>query len=100
MSDDPIKNILPEVFFSIDNQLNILRKHSVGLELSDGDLRDIARMQHDLDAMVDRMNERTGRAHLRELKGRSCFSCVIEADIGTEENPHPIPQQYHTCVKR
>lgn len=26
-----------------------------------------------------------------------CWACKAEAEIGTEENPHPIPLKYHTC---
>lgn len=29
----------------------------------------------------------------------SCKACSIEADIGTEENPHPVPRQHHTCKR-
>lgn len=28
-----------------------------------------------------------------------CFACNIEAEIGTEEVPHPIDPRVHTCVK-
>jgi hypothetical protein len=24
--------------------------------------------------------------------------CSIEAEIGTEETPHPIPKRFHTCA--
>lgn len=27
----------------------------------------------------------------------SCQACSIEAEIGTEENPHPVPNRFHTC---
>jgi hypothetical protein len=27
----------------------------------------------------------------------NCQACSIEAEIGTEENPHPIPSRFHTC---
>lgn len=27
-----------------------------------------------------------------------CFACRIEAEIGTEENPHPVPARFHTCT--
>lgn len=26
-----------------------------------------------------------------------CLACGIEADIGNEENPHPVPREFHTC---
>jgi len=26
-----------------------------------------------------------------------CMACSIEAEIGTEENPHPVPERFHTC---
>jgi hypothetical protein len=26
-----------------------------------------------------------------------CRACSIEAEIGTEENPHPVPLRFHTC---
>jgi hypothetical protein len=29
---------------------------------------------------------------------RKCEACVIEAEIGTQENPHPVPARYHTCA--
>lgn len=32
-----------------------------------------------------------------EPKPRKCIGCRIEAEIGTEENPHPVPGQFHTC---
>lgn len=28
-----------------------------------------------------------------------CFACVLEAEIGTEECPHPIDLRVHTCEK-
>lgn len=28
---------------------------------------------------------------------RNCKACSIEAEIGTEENPHPVPSRFHTC---
>ncbi|MHB8107661.1 MAG: hypothetical protein ACYDH4_09600 [Candidatus Cryosericum sp.] len=28
-----------------------------------------------------------------------CQACSIEAEIGTEENPHPVPARFHTCRK-
>ncbi len=28
-----------------------------------------------------------------------CFACNIEAEIGTEEVPHPIDPRLHTCVR-
>lgn len=26
-----------------------------------------------------------------------CEACSIEAEIGTEENPHPVPGRFHRC---
>jgi hypothetical protein len=26
-----------------------------------------------------------------------CIACSIEAEIGTEEDPHPVPERFHTC---
>lgn len=26
-----------------------------------------------------------------------CTACSIEAEIGTEEYPHPVPERFHTC---
>jgi dCMP deaminase len=26
-----------------------------------------------------------------------CRACSIEAEIGTKENPHPVPERFHTC---
>lgn len=37
-------------------------------------------------------------AAFRELFG--CQACAIEAEIGTEEQPHPVPEKYHTCVRK
>jgi len=28
----------------------------------------------------------------------SCNACSCEAEIGTEENPHPIPERFHSCM--
>lgn len=28
-----------------------------------------------------------------------CLACAIEADIGTEETPHPVPPEFHTCER-
>ena len=34
----------------------------------------------------------------RALGGENwCKACSIEAEIGTEEEPHPIPDHFHTC---
>jgi hypothetical protein len=30
--------------------------------------------------------------------GTGCLACNIETSIGTEENPHPVPQHFHTCT--
>ncbi len=27
----------------------------------------------------------------------NCNACSCEAEIGTEENPHPIPKRFHSC---
>lgn len=27
-----------------------------------------------------------------------CMACSIEAEIGTEEVPHPVPARFHTCL--
>ena len=56
-------------------------------------------------ALVERYNEAVGlfapellRRFKRLIsKDEPCFSCKIEADIGSEENPHPVPACYHTC---
>jgi hypothetical protein len=29
---------------------------------------------------------------------RHCEACKIEAEIGSEENPHPVPVRFHICV--
>ena len=29
--------------------------------------------------------------------GGKCVACSIEAEIGIEENPHPVPQRFHVC---
>jgi hypothetical protein len=29
----------------------------------------------------------------------SCVACSIEAEIGTAETPHPVPERFHTCVR-
>ena len=34
---------------------------------------------------------------LEEARGRGCFACRIEAEIGTEEAPHPVPERFHNC---
>jgi len=40
---------------------------------------------------------------LKRLRGEGathatrCQACSIEAEIGTEENPHPVPSRFHTC---
>jgi hypothetical protein len=31
------------------------------------------------------------------MKDDACWACKIEAEIGTEENPHPIPERFHAC---
>jgi hypothetical protein len=28
---------------------------------------------------------------------QQCKACSIEAEIGTEEDPHPVPKRFHTC---
>lgn len=28
---------------------------------------------------------------------KKCLACSIESEIGTEENPHPVPNRFHTC---
>jgi hypothetical protein len=28
----------------------------------------------------------------------ACLACNIEAAIGTEETPHPVPKEFHTCA--
>jgi len=30
----------------------------------------------------------------------NCIACNIETEIGTEENPHPVPQQFHSCLNK
>ena len=32
-----------------------------------------------------------------EIAFRRCIACSIEAEIGTEENPHPVPVRFHIC---
>ncbi len=27
-----------------------------------------------------------------------CLGCCIEASIGTQDDPHPVPEKFHTCV--
>lgn len=35
---------------------------------------------------------------LRETLGEyRCIACSIEAEIGTEEKPHPVPIRFHAC---
>lgn len=29
----------------------------------------------------------------------NCHACSIEAEIGNEENPHPVPARFHSCVR-
>ena len=29
-----------------------------------------------------------------------CLACSIEAEIGTEEEPHPVPERFHTCTAK
>ena len=29
-----------------------------------------------------------------------CRACSIESEIGTEDNPHPVPLRFHTCNAR
>lgn len=34
----------------------------------------------------------------RALGGEAkCVACSIEAEIGTEEVPHPVPEHFHNC---
>jgi len=33
----------------------------------------------------------------QKASGNPCQACLIEAEIGTEENPHPVPERFHTC---
>lgn len=28
----------------------------------------------------------------------TCNACKVEAEFGSEENPHPIPRRYHSCL--
>jgi hypothetical protein len=28
---------------------------------------------------------------------KCCLACKIEAEIGTEKDPHPIPARFHVC---
>jgi hypothetical protein len=28
---------------------------------------------------------------------RQCKGCAIESEIGTQENPHPVPERFHSC---
>jgi hypothetical protein len=28
-----------------------------------------------------------------------CTACLIEAEIGTEENPHPVPERFHVACR-
>lgn len=32
-----------------------------------------------------------------KLRRGKCQACSIEAEIGTKENPHPVPERFHTC---
>lgn len=33
----------------------------------------------------------------RMVPKNRCQACSIESEIGTEENPHPVPSRFHTC---
>jgi len=39
----------------------------------------------------------THEAELRASKREGCQACSIEAEIGSEEDPHPVPARFHTC---
>jgi hypothetical protein len=36
----------------------------------------------------------------KRYKPAPCVACRIEAEIGTEEAPHPVPERFHTCTPR
>ena len=58
----------------------------------------------DIKELVDAVERESPRAKdvLRKIRahpgsGNHCQACSIEAEIGTEENPHPVPKRFHTC---
>ncbi len=59
----------------------------------------------DVKELVDAVERDSSRAKAILLKIRNqpgsgtprCQACAIEAETGTEENPHPIPSRFHTC---
>jgi hypothetical protein len=34
---------------------------------------------------------------LAPTRSATCVGCAIETEIGTEGNPHPVPEPFHTC---
>lgn len=36
-------------------------------------------------------------SQLFDFGNAGCVACSIEAEIGTEENPHPVPRRFHVC---
>lgn len=60
----------------------------------------------DIEELVQAVEKDNGSAMvvLRKLRNEprsgnpKCQACSIEAEIGTEEDPHPVPRRFHRCV--
>lgn len=50
--------------------------------------------------LCDETSRRKGEP-IGEWKGRvvKCVACDVEAEIGTEDVPHPVDRRIHTCVE-
>ena len=54
-----------------------------------------------IDEAQDRVQEAVATLRtslVNSLTPDRCTACKIEAEIGSEENPHPVPERFHTCA--
>jgi hypothetical protein len=58
-------------------------------EVTQGEREELSRAASVLQRLQNRLRE------VREAA--KCHACSVEAEFGTEEDPHPIPPMFHTC---
>lgn len=58
-------------------------------EVTQGEREELSRAASVLQRLQNRLRE------VREAA--KCHACSVEAEFGTEEDPHPIPPMFHKC---
>lgn len=57
-----------------------------------------ANLKEDDDIVLDRALDELDALRKREQQRvKRCHACAVEAEFGTEEDPHPIADRFHTC---